>query len=65
MIVLLLLSSDDQRKGKCSSEGSALCDVVFHQVYLCSGSRNRWFDNPHQDVAPRSRISRSTSQLPK
>ena len=26
-----------QRKGKCSSEVSALYDMLFHQMHLCSG----------------------------
>ena len=26
-----------QREGECSSEGSALCDMFFHQIHLGSG----------------------------
>ena len=50
-----------QRKGKCSLEGSALCDVLSTQC-ICAVAA-WWFDDPRQKVVPGSRIPRSTSHF--
>ena len=68
-VSLATRASGGQRKGKCSQGGFGTLRYCLNlgessacQVPICAVAA-RWFDNPHQQVVPRSRIPRNASHF--